>query len=218
MMVALREQLGTDDLVILLGARRDTVAWDPVLQRLPGRLARLRSESFLVVYPPEHHDVTLESEIGHWMPHALSRPRIITNLEARSAHVALDSMLERQYPDEPARRRQILLALLHAGRSTALPIAPGVVIPHARLALLEEPLLFLGISRTGIRFPNIADAAHVIFLVLSPTDQANQHLAVLGDIARLCASPDRVAALREAQDVAAVLAVLEAMPGVEVVG
>lgn len=48
----LRETLRREDLVAVLSARPQTVAWDASLDRVPGRLATLVPESFLVLYPP----------------------------------------------------------------------------------------------------------------------------------------------------------------------
>src|SRR5690606_33006976 len=49
----LRRQTQQDDLVIVLSARRGTLPWHPKLERLPGQLAGLVPESFLVFYPAE---------------------------------------------------------------------------------------------------------------------------------------------------------------------
>ncbi|HEX5871309.1 MAG TPA: cation:proton antiporter, partial [Longimicrobium sp.] len=49
----LRDSLRRDDLVVLMAARRGTVAWHPRLARLPGELAGMAPESFLAVYAPE---------------------------------------------------------------------------------------------------------------------------------------------------------------------
>jgi hypothetical protein len=42
-----------DDLIVLLSARRGAVSWDPALARLPGILAELAADSFLVIFPSE---------------------------------------------------------------------------------------------------------------------------------------------------------------------
>jgi Kef-type K+ transport system membrane component KefB len=49
----LSTDLRPDDLVIVLGARRGSLAWVPALERLPSTLADLVPESFLVLYPAE---------------------------------------------------------------------------------------------------------------------------------------------------------------------
>jgi Kef-type K+ transport system membrane component KefB/nucleotide-binding universal stress UspA family protein len=50
---ALSENLRRDDLVVVLSARRGALAWDPALDRLPGHLAALVPESFILLYPSE---------------------------------------------------------------------------------------------------------------------------------------------------------------------
>jgi Kef-type K+ transport system membrane component KefB/nucleotide-binding universal stress UspA family protein len=49
----LAADLRKDDLVVVFGARRGSLAWVPALERLPVRLAGLVPESFLVIYPAE---------------------------------------------------------------------------------------------------------------------------------------------------------------------
>jgi Kef-type K+ transport system membrane component KefB len=49
----LAADLRRDDLVVVFGARRGSLAWVPALERLPVRLAGLVPESFLVIYPAE---------------------------------------------------------------------------------------------------------------------------------------------------------------------
>jgi Kef-type K+ transport system membrane component KefB/nucleotide-binding universal stress UspA family protein len=49
-----------DDLIILMGARRNTVSWQPALDKLPGDMARrLPERSFMIVYPGVESDVEL---------------------------------------------------------------------------------------------------------------------------------------------------------------
>lgn len=49
----LRSDLRKDDLVIVMSRRERTAGWSQVLGRLPGTLATLLDNSFLVLYPPE---------------------------------------------------------------------------------------------------------------------------------------------------------------------
>jgi Kef-type K+ transport system membrane component KefB len=191
----LRETLRAEDLVAVVSARRGTVSWRPYLERLPARLAGLVPESFLMLYPPERVDHSGRAVEETELPRALSRARIVTTLPGRSAHAALDALLEREYPDERGGRRDILRALLHSRRGAALEIAPGAVVVHARLDFLKAPQLFIGRSPGGTTFPGIEQPARLIVLLLSPTDQPEEHLAVLADVARLVSDPARVARL-----------------------
>lgn len=54
LMAWLREHRRPDDLLIILSARRDSVSWQPTLDRLPGTLAKgLPDLCFLVIFPSE---------------------------------------------------------------------------------------------------------------------------------------------------------------------
>lgn len=50
---ALHKELLPDDLVLVLSARRGAISWSPILDRLPGHLADLLPESFIMIYPAE---------------------------------------------------------------------------------------------------------------------------------------------------------------------
>jgi Kef-type K+ transport system membrane component KefB/mannitol/fructose-specific phosphotransferase system IIA component (Ntr-type) len=192
----LRELTRPDDLVVVLSARRHTVAWHPALARLPARLSALVPESFLVVYPSEQVQARPVGDAG--LPRVLSRDRIVADLPGRSTHAALHSLLERQFPHDQGRRRDILRVLLHSRRSAALEIAPEVAVLHARFDFLDQSQVFLGRSVAGISLPGIERPVRILFLLLSPADQPDEHLAALADVARIAGAAERLAAIRSA--------------------
>jgi Kef-type K+ transport system membrane component KefB/mannitol/fructose-specific phosphotransferase system IIA component (Ntr-type) len=64
-------------------------------------------------------------------------------------------------------------------------IGNGVAIPHARLGGITTPVVAVGISLDGIDFdaPD-GEAAHLIFLILTPAQDAGVQLEILADIAK----------------------------------
>jgi hypothetical protein len=162
----LRGLLRADDLVVVLAARRNTVAWDPYLERLPSRLAALVPESFVIVYPTQAAAPSTPRP-EEALPAALGRTRIVAHIPARSAHAALDTLLEREYPGDLSRRRDVLRVLLHGERAGFLELTPGVAVAHARLDFVTSPRLFLG-RCDGITLPGVERPCHLLFLVLSP--------------------------------------------------
>jgi len=67
--------------------------------------------------------------------------------------------------------------------STGLP--NGVCIPHARLGVVNHPLIAVGLSRSGIDFNSRDGApARLLFLVLTPSNDNGAQLQILADIAR----------------------------------
>lgn len=211
-LTVLRDELRREDLVVVMAARPDTVGWHSALQRLPARLASLVPESFLVVYAAEHQEAHGPRPDGD-LPRALTRSRIMAVLPGRAAYTALDGLLERQYPRDIGRRRDILRTLLHSARGAVLEIRPGVVVAHARLDFLKEPELYLGRSLQGVPFAGTDGPVTLVFLLLSPSDQPGEHLAVLADIARLMSETNRVVRLREADSDDAMVEALRMRPG-----
>jgi Kef-type K+ transport system membrane component KefB/mannitol/fructose-specific phosphotransferase system IIA component (Ntr-type) len=65
-------------------------------------------------------------------------------------------------------------------------IGQGVALPHARIEGLREPVVAVGISRSGIDFdaPD-GKPAHVIFLLLTPADNPGIQLVISSEISRL---------------------------------
>ncbi|MGM0974764.1 MAG: cation:proton antiporter [Bacillota bacterium] len=59
------------DLVILLSARRGTVAWHPELETLPKKLASMNLENFIVFYPTEMKETDIRGSRGTDVPKEL---------------------------------------------------------------------------------------------------------------------------------------------------
>jgi Kef-type K+ transport system membrane component KefB/mannitol/fructose-specific phosphotransferase system IIA component len=74
--------------------------------------------------------------------------------------------------------------------STGLP--NGIAVPHQRWEELSAPVIAVGISRRGIDF-NTSDGlpVHLVILILTPSQDRESQLTILGEIAR--SFPDREA-------------------------
>jgi mannitol/fructose-specific phosphotransferase system IIA component (Ntr-type) len=204
----LRGRLRPDDLVVVMSARRGTLAWHSRLERLPGQLARLVPESFIIMYPSQIQPAAVESGSGSIVPRALGPERVVADLGAPSFESAVRTLLATTFAGEPGMLERVSETLVRSQRDRSTEILPGVVVPHARVRGLAEPLLFLGASREGVRFPHTSEPARLIFLLLSPEERPAEHLEQLAEIARLVGSPRRVAELlecRSAEDLIASL-------------
>ncbi|MDE5412655.1 cation:proton antiporter [Alkalihalobacterium chitinilyticum] len=63
--------LKKDDLVVVLSARRGTIAWHPKLEEIPRILAKSIPESFIILFPPERDKVDLRGSRGTDVPRTL---------------------------------------------------------------------------------------------------------------------------------------------------
>lgn len=190
LLAALRSSLRDDDLVVVLGARRGTLPWHPKLERLPGQLARLVPSSFLVLYPAEADSSRGEERPTSALPRGLRPDRIVRDLPQLPFAEALRTLVRSGPGTDPARREEIVAALIAAVHDFPAELRPGVVVPHARISGIEEPILYLGLSAEGIAFPHAREPARAIFILLSPADQPQEHLRSLAEIARLVSRDD----------------------------
>jgi mannitol/fructose-specific phosphotransferase system IIA component (Ntr-type) len=62
--------------------------------------------------------------------------------------------------------------------------ADGVAFPHARTKLVDEIVLGIGRSESGIAWTGEGEVAHLIFVIAVPEKPINDYLVVVGAIAR----------------------------------
>jgi Kef-type K+ transport system membrane component KefB/mannitol/fructose-specific phosphotransferase system IIA component (Ntr-type) len=187
--------LRADDLVLVLSARRGGLAWSRELERLPVHLASLGPESFITVYPSEADLVAPRGASATALPRGLTPERIVFGLPPMPFRYALQALLRTEFADDLQRLHDIADTLEQSQREFSTEIRPGVVVPHARVEGLTEPMLFLGISPDGITFPMARERANLVFLLLSPPAHPEEHLKHLGEIARLAGSAEHVQTL-----------------------
>lgn len=191
----LATRLGPDDLVIVLSARPGTLPWHPRLERLPGHLARLVPKNFVIIYPPEADTNYGEPALSADLPRGLRNERIVRDLPAMPYDEAIRRIVEHGLALEPKRLDRIVATLVTGEQEFSTELKPGVVVPHARVGGLTEPVIMLGTSQEGIEFPFTKDPARLIFVLLSPAEEAMAHLSALAEIARFVANDDDVEAL-----------------------
>ncbi|MGO9597452.1 MAG: PTS sugar transporter subunit IIA [Isosphaeraceae bacterium] len=106
-------------------------------------------------------------------------PEAIRRLSALAAERA---MLSPDWVAEAVLRRE---AAMGTG------IGHGVAVPHARLLNLKAPLIVAGLSRQGLGFdaPD-AEPVRLVFMVLTPQDDAGAQVQILGSISRLVRDPE----------------------------
>ncbi|MFO1451571.1 MAG: PTS sugar transporter subunit IIA [Opitutaceae bacterium] len=82
-------------------------------------------------------------------------------------------------------------------RQKAGPVAFNalVALPHARSAGVSEILMVAGRHATGIAFDAEHPNIRLVFLIVTPKDQAAAYLQKVATLARALRQPDRIAAL-----------------------
>jgi PTS system nitrogen regulatory IIA component len=142
------------------------------------------------------------------------RPDLVfLDLECRSAEQVIGALAERAAGAAGLRScaRDLEHALADRERLGSTAIGGGVAIPHAKVAGLKQPLLAVGVCRSGVDFgATDGQPVRVFFLIASPPDAPAEHLRLLAAISRwLGKGGDRVQAVAHAAtpaDAAALLA------------
>ena len=192
----LHERLRPEDLVVVMSARRGTLAWHQELDRLPKELADLVPESFLMIYPSEVQTPADLEFTRDSLPSYLDPRRVILDLPGGKFEYALERLLLTHFTEDRDAVSRILSRIATSERQFSTEVRPGVVIPNALISDVSQPTVFLGISAEGVRFPNTQAPSHVIALVLSPRDRRKEHLKLLTRLGSLTQDEERYEALR----------------------
>ena len=103
-------------------------------------------------------------------------------------------------------------ALLSREKLGSTGIGNGIAIPHCRLEQVNRATIVLMSLETPIDFDAIdRRPVDLIFALLVPPHQCDEHLATLAQIAELAQSVDKLALLREKQTNSDLLAAFDSL-------
>lgn len=202
---SLREIGQEHDMLVLFSARKGRLAWQPMLDRLPSLLAQQHvRQNLMVIYPSE---IAAEpaSRLSEYLTQrtlteALAQGRTAFDLDDMSHEEALRRIVALAFADDPPLRQAMTDVLIRNSAGFPAEVTPGVVLVHAHVSAVDEPMVLLGISQSGLQFPLTERPAHLVFVLLSPGDRSpEQHLQALAAIARLVRDPATVEHLRAAR-------------------
>lgn len=142
----------------------------------------------------------------------LSEPAINCHLAAENRDELIDELLGLLLPGHPELDAgRIKAAILDREAIFPTVIAPGLAVPHARLAELAEPLIAVGISKSGIDFSGSIAAAvkvNVVVLLLTPENNPGLHLQLLAALAQAFKPAEALPRLLELTEPAEVIVAL----------
>ena len=106
------------------------------------------------------------------------------NLNSHTRDAVIAEVVEQLYKHREIKdKKQVIESLLKRENLGTTGIGNGVAIPHARIANLKEPILFIGVSRSGIDFSAVdGKPVYLIILFLTPLLESGMHLKILSKI------------------------------------
>ncbi|MEM6676027.1 MAG: amino acid permease, partial [Planctomycetota bacterium] len=117
---------------------------------------------------------------------------IVIDVEEVDDFDALIELASVELSERLERPEAVFLDGFKEGTATgATPVAKGVALPHMRLDGLDRPQMVLARTRREIRVhagdvfgsPMTFDKVHAVFFLVSPVDDASQHLRMLAQLA-----------------------------------
>lgn len=137
---------------------------------------------------------------------------IKTDLEARDKEELFEELLDVLVKAKKVKNRQLALqALWEREKKGSTDIGKGVAIPHAKTRAVDELVVAVGISPTGIDYgSDQGEPAHIVFMMIATENNPGLHVEALADIASLVDSPSLRRQLRHAQTPKEVLAFIVA--------
>jgi PTS system nitrogen regulatory IIA component len=150
------------------------------------------------------------------MPIALSdllnEPQVALRLNAREQSDALRELVQLLVANGKIDDADKFLEELTA-REQARPavVDHGVAFPHLRTDLVDEIVLGIGRSKTGVQFSG-GETANLIFLIGVPQRMASEYLICVGALARLLQDEAVRTALMRARTTSEFIGVLKQAP------
>jgi nucleotide-binding universal stress UspA family protein/mannitol/fructose-specific phosphotransferase system IIA component (Ntr-type) len=171
------EEVGGDDLILLLCERRSASLWTPSLDRLPERVSsHFPENNLLVAYPalvPEWDQPDLP-EIESQDFQGLSLCAV--ELEGTGTlDGALHRMTESAFPGNPELAEETRHLLAGAAQSFPVPLGAGAVLLHGHSEALQQPYLIVGLGKTGWELPGLPEPAGLLLALLSPKNLPPEH-------------------------------------------
>ena len=162
-------------LAALLTAHSGEVLLDPGPD---SKLRQLKDAEPRTLYLQREADYLLNALDARW----------ILVSDAVSSEDLYRSMTERLSKSDPILNADELHNSIMS-REQALPttLGHGVALPHAKIRGLTQATCGVAILPDGIVLEPEEEPIHLVFMLISPEDQPEMHLALLGEIARLCA-------------------------------
>ncbi len=117
---------------------------------------------------------------------ALQEDRVQLNIEAESTVEAVRATLNRMKPGSlPVSNDVIVRSIEERERIVETYLGNGLGMPHARVAGLAKPVVFVIRSKGGIAYRGTQERAHLLMVLLSPAGQPRIHQRLQAIIATI---------------------------------
>jgi Kef-type K+ transport system membrane component KefB/mannitol/fructose-specific phosphotransferase system IIA component (Ntr-type)/nucleotide-binding universal stress UspA family protein len=195
-----------DRAFVIFSARPGEAAWHPAVEKLPHRIGEeLPDLPLLLFYLPEGAEAVAsaessakagpdrassparnKAETGDIFERALAAGRVKHKMEETSINDAIRELLRRHFDSDRKTLARLSAIFTEIAQKQPIELEPGVLLLHAHVDAVDEPLVFFGGRPEGLRLISLEAPARLLVLLCAPASQSpEEHLKTLGEIARL---------------------------------
>ncbi len=232
-----------NDLIVVLAAREDTLAWSADLAWLPAHLsAAFPAHSLIAVHPAQSQADTSSVEdtdgggAGSGLHPALrsggvpaprmdesgEHPTLLRTLPEKQAALhrgkeplaAFVRHLVEPSLSDLALVQDVTARLLKIAQEHPAEVRPGVLFLHAHATAWHEPRIFVGTCEDGLKVQGLSHPVKVVVALVSPEGKApEKHLRNLAVVAQAFMRADSIERLSQARTISELKALLDLEPG-----
>jgi mannitol/fructose-specific phosphotransferase system IIA component (Ntr-type) len=149
---------------------------------------------------------------GVRLAEVFSRDLIVLGLKQHTKHGAIAELVRRLIDAgrvEAASESALVRLIMAREEMGSTAMGNGIAMPHCRTTVVEQFVGVVGIDTKGIDFSALDRLpVHLVFLLLGPLEQREQHFDILGRISRLRQEKTIRTQLRGCRSTSDVLAIL----------
>lgn len=137
---------------------------------------------------------------------ALSAGGVLLNLTGTDREEIIKEMADAIPPGRLPPRVPITELVMNREREITTDLGVGIAIPHARCPGLLQPVVVFGRSKEGVVFSKDSqDRVHLVFLLITPSDQSSVQLILLAQLARIAEDEATRNCLKQAQSASEII-------------
>ena len=139
----------------------------------------------------------------------LSDDAFLMNFDGTSKKQVLEELSKLAEIKLGINSRTLLENLTKREKLGSTAVGNGIAIPHANLATIDKPFVFVSTLVNGLDFNSTDDLpVDIIFLLIAPDKKGSEHLQVLALISRLLRNKELTTKLRGCKSAESALAVI----------
>jgi mannitol/fructose-specific phosphotransferase system IIA component (Ntr-type) len=178
---------------VIFSARPGEAAWHPAVEKLPHKIGEERPDTpLLVFYLPEGTEAAAASaaraaaKSSDLFERALEAGRVKVLMRETSINDAIRELLRPSFETDRKSLARLSALFTDIAQKQPIELEPGVLLLHAHVDDVSEPLVFFGSRPEGLRVLSLEAPARLLVLLCAPSSQSpEEHLKTLGKIAGL---------------------------------